>query len=189
MFEHIRADILRVHRSNETLRTIDVLRSFYINYGLQALVIYRFGRWLNDLHKRSGFGRAIAALLYPVYWILSAAARKAYGIDLDQSADIAPGFYINHFGGIEVRNCRIGPHCVIQQQAKLGSDEAAEEGPVIGAGVWIGAHSRTYAKVNVGDGAAIGVGAVVTQDIPQRCLVLGNPGRIAQRGYDNSALL
>ena len=109
-----------------------------------------------------------------MYWILSAWARNAYGINLDQSANIAPGFYINHFGGVEVRNCIIGPHCNIQQHAKVGG-ENTDMRPVIGEGVWIGAHSRVCANVNVGDGAAIGVGAVVTQDVPGHCLVLGNP--------------
>lgn len=188
MFENIHADMMRVHRSNESLGPISIMRLFWINYGLQALVIYRFGRWLRTLRKHS-FGWLIASLLAPAYWILSAWARNAYGINLDQSASIAPGFYINHFGGIDVQNCHIGPGCDIQQQARLGSAEATDKGPVIGKGVWIGAHSRIYANVHVGDGAAIGVGAVVTQDIPHRCLVLGNPGRIAQRDYDNSALL
>jgi acetyltransferase-like isoleucine patch superfamily enzyme len=60
---------------------------------------------------------------------------------------------------------------------------------VIGEKVWIGAHAQICANVSVGDGSSIGAGAVVTQDIPQCCLVLGNPGRIAQRDYDNSAFL
>jgi len=188
MFENIRADVLRVHRSTEPLRLKDVLRSLWINYGLQALVIYRFGRWLSGVRKHC-FSWPFTLPLYPLYWILAAWARNAYGINLDQSATIAPGFYINHFGGVEVRNCIIGPHCNIQQQAKVGTAENTAMGPVIGKGVWIGAHSRICAHVTVGDGAAIGVGAVVTQDVPDHCLVLGNPARIAQRNYNNRALL
>ncbi|MGZ8915527.1 MAG: serine O-acetyltransferase [Methylobacter sp.] len=188
MFENIRADTMRVHRCTKTLRTIDVLYSLWMNYGLRALVIYRFGRWLGSIRKHS-FGCFIAAPLYPAYWMLSVCVRKAYGIDLDQSADIGPGFHIGHFGGIEVRNCRIGPHCNIQQQVKLGSAEITDKGPVIGEGVVIGVHAQICADVNVGDGATIGAGAVVIQDIPHHCLVLGNPGRITQRDYDNRALL
>lgn len=188
MFENIRADTMRALPSEKTLRAINVLYSLWVSYGLQALVIYRFGRWLSSVRKHR-FGWAISAPLYPVYWMLSVWARKAYGIDLDQSADIAPGLYISHFGGIEVRNCRIGSYCAIYQQVKLGPVEATGKGLVIGEGVFIGPHAQICAEVSVGDGATIGVGAVVTQDIPHHCLVLGNPGRIALQDYDNSTLL
>jgi serine O-acetyltransferase len=192
MFKNIRADTLRVHRRSKTLRLSDFLRALWGNYGLQALVIYRFGRWLSDMHKYR-LGWLIVQPLYPAFWLLSAFTRQAYGINLEQNADIAPGLYIGHFGGVEVKNCRIGPHCAIQQQVKLGTvkmeTETAAAGPVIGAGVWIGAHAQIDADVHIGDGATIGAGSVVTQDIPQHCLVLGNPGRIAQREYDNRAFL
>jgi serine O-acetyltransferase len=181
------ADVMRVHRCNKTLRPFDVLHSLWINYGLQALVIYRFGRWLGSINKPY-YGWTITPL-YPAYWLLSLYARKAYGIDLDQSADIAPGFYINHFGGIEVRHCHIGSHCNIQQQVKLGSSETVGKGLVIGENVYIGAHAQICADISIGTGATIGAGAVVTQDIPHHCLVLGNPGRIVQRNYDNSSFL
>lgn len=188
MFENIRADIMRVHRCSRTLRPIDVLYSLWVNDGLHALIIYRFGCWLSRIQKYR-YGWIIAIPLYPAYWILSFCIHRAYGIYLAQNADIAPGFFINHFGGIEVRNCRIGPRCNIQQQVKLGSAETSGKGPVIGAGVYIGAHAQIQAEVSVGDGATIGAGAVVIQDIPRRCLVLGNPGRIVQRDYDNSDFL
>ncbi|MDP3876882.1 MAG: hypothetical protein Q8Q50_07870 [Methylobacter sp.] len=185
MFEHIRADTMRVHRKETAL---NLPYSLWKNYGLRALVIYRFGRWLGRVQKQP-LGWVIVMLFYPVYWLLFAFVRKAYGINLDQSADIAPGFYINHFGGIEVKNCRIGSCCNIQQQVKLGSDGIINGGLVIGEGVYIGVHAQICADISVGDGAAIGAGAVVTQDIPAHCLVLGNPGRIVQRDYDNCALL
>jgi serine O-acetyltransferase len=158
------------------------------SHGIQALMIYRFGRWLGRLSDYR-YTSVFVLPLFPAYWILSFCVRKAYGIDLDQSADIAPGLCITHFGGIEVKNCRIGSRCNIHQQVKLGSEGISNEGLVIGEGVYIGAHAQIYADVNIGDGATIGAGTVITQDVPPHCLVLGNPSRITQQNYDNSALL
>ena len=188
MFENIRADFMRTNRSKESSLPINYLHSLWVNHGLRAIVIYRFGRWLHyaPTHTLPLF---IKLLLYPLYIIMSVWVRNAYGIDLDLSADIGPGFYINHFGGIEVRNCHIGSHCNIQQQVKLGSAKTTDKTLVIGNNVYIGAHAHIYANVTVGDEVTIGAGALVTEDIPAQCLVLGNPGRIAKRNYDNSLLL
>lgn len=188
MFENVYLDIVRAYGKGKRVRASDDLCVIWRSYGLQALLVYRFGRWLGRLRERR-LGWAIAMPLYPAFWILTACIRKAYDIHLKQSADIAPGLYISHFGGIEVRNCRIGPHCAIYQQVKLGPAEATGKGPVIGERVFIGANARILADVSIGDGTAIGVGAVVGQDVPYHCLVLGNPGRVVQRDYDNSAVL
>ncbi len=67
--------------------------------------------------------------------------------------------------------------------------ETHGKGPVIGQRVWIGAHARVCGDISVGDGSTVSAGSVVTQNIPERCLVLGNPGRIAQKDYDNEAFL
>ena len=188
MFENIRSDITRAYGKGKRTRAVDDLAVIWKSYGLQALIIYRFGRWLGDRRKRR-FGWIIAAPLSPVYRLLSAGVRKAYDIHLSQSAEIGPGLYISHFGGIEVRNCRIGPYSAIYQQVKLGPADPAQRGPILGERVFVGANAQIRTEVTVGDRAAIGVGAVVTQDIPDHCLVLGNPGRIAQRDYDNRPVL
>ena len=188
MFENIRADVMRVHlhiHCNKTLCIFDIFHSLWKNYGLQALVIYRFGRWLKNKRDHC----FIWTIAIPVYWLLAAGIRKTYDIDLSQSADIAPGFYINHFGGIEVSNCRIGSGCNIQQQVKLGTVKATARELLIGDGVYIGGHTQIHTNISIGNGVAIGAGTVITQDIPHHCLVLGNPGRIIQRDYDNSSLL
>ncbi len=190
MFENIHADMMRARRRYIEIRhPIDILRLLWSSNGLQALVIYRLGRWLSNVHHRR-FGWAIAAPLYPAYWMLFVIVRKAYGINLEQSADIAAGgLHIYHLGGIEVRNCRIGSRCTIFQQVKLGTAEPKDGGLIIGEGVYIGPHAQICADVSIGDGVTIGAGSVVTQDIPPHCLVLGNPSRIVQRDYDNSAIL
>ena len=187
MFEHIRADTMRFLRVDNCHTLFATVYSLYINFGLHALIIYRFGFWLAKICK-TPYGCIIAVPLYPLFWLLSVYARKAYGIDLRQSAEIGSGFYIAHFGGIEVKNCRIGPRCSIHQQVKLGSN-ALGRGLVIGEGVFISTHAQIDADVIIGDGATIGAGSVVTQNIPPYCLVMGNPGRIIQRGYNNNALL
>lgn len=184
MFKNIRADIRRDLREEKSLSIAEALRLIRLSEGLQALVVYRFGRWLHAMRKH-WLGWPVALPLYPLYWLLSVCVRKAYGIHLAQSADIAAGFYINHFGGIEIKNCRIGAQCSIYQQVKIKPAEGTDTGPVIGNEVFIGAHAQICANIKVGDGASIGPGTVIEQNIPDHCLVLGNPSRIAQRDYSN----
>lgn len=188
MFDNIHADALRVCRRKKTFRARDMPRLLWNDYGLQALVIYRFGRWLDRARKHPA-GLAMAVLLQPAYQFMAWLVRKAYGINLEQSAEIAPGLAIGHFGGVEVKNCRIGPNCYIGQQVRLEPAHAGGRRLLIGERVWIGAHARISAPVRIGDRATIGTGAVVTQDVPDDCLVLGNPARIAQRDYDNTVFL
>ena len=188
MITELHTDMRRALHRRGAVGLSKALRVLFNNQGLQALVIYRFGRTLDRLEV-SLSGKLLAALIRPVFNFAACLVRKAYGIDLDQSADIAPGLFIGHFGGIALNRCRIGPHCAIQQQVRLEPATTGEAGPVLGAGVWVGAHARIYGPVSVGNGATIGAGAVVTEDVPARCLVLGNPGRIAQRDYDNHAFL
>jgi serine acetyltransferase len=148
MFEHIRADMKYTFERRKIFSSTDALKFLvWGGQGLQAIIIYRFGRWLGSIRKHP-FGGVIAILLYPAYWMLSACIRTIYDINLEQSADIASGFCITHFGGIEVRNCRIGSHCYIYQNVKLGTKEATGRGLVINDGVYISPHAQICADVD-----------------------------------------
>jgi len=164
-----------------------VWRLFLHSYGLQALLAYRFGRWLLRAGRRF-YLWPLLPICWPVYYLLSRYARLAYGIRLEMSADIGPGFYIGHFGAIRVRRCRIGAHCSI---ARLTDICAAAEGPgpSIGDRVWIGAHTRIVGSYRIGSGATVGAGTVVMHDVPEGVLCLGNPARVVLRNYDNRRIL
>ena len=54
-----------------------------------------------------------------------------------------------------------------------GHDEA--EPVVLGAGCWIGANAILLPGVEIGEGAVVGAGSVVTKSVPARVMVAGNP--------------
>ena len=58
---------------------------------------------------------------------------------------------------------------------------ASEMAPIrIGRGAWIGARSIILKGVTVGAGAVVGMGSVVTRDVPPRTIVAGNPARVVR---------
>jgi len=50
----------------------------------------------------------------------------------------------------------------------------------IGDDVWIGARAIILPGVTVGSGSIVGAGAVVSRDVPERAIVVGNPARIVR---------
>ena len=187
-FGHLRADLQRYHFGPTPLRPLMALRSIWTLPGFQAVAVYRLGRWLGACRRRPVGWPAL--LLTPVFWLLQAWVRAAYDIRLEQDADLGAGLYIGHLGGIRVAACRIGRHCAIQQEVRIhpATGERAQ-GPVIGDRVWIGAQATVIGPFRIAEQATIGAGAVVVNDVPARCLVLGNPARVARWDYDNSDFL
>lgn len=64
---------------------------------------------------------------------------------------------------------------------ELWSWKYAESKPVvIEDNVWIGRDARILKGVRIGSGSIIGMGAVVTHDVPPRVIVAGNPAKIVK---------
>ncbi|MFG6383184.1 MAG: sugar O-acetyltransferase [Lachnospiraceae bacterium] len=51
----------------------------------------------------------------------------------------------------------------------------------IGDGCWIGGGVIVLPNVTIGNGSVIGAGSVVTKDIPDNCVAVGNPCRILRK--------
>lgn len=187
-FAYLRADLPRYHSGNRPLTAAVALRTIWPQPGFQALAVYRWGRWLAARRRRPAW-RPLLWLLFPVFWLLQTGVRRAYDIHLDLSADIGPGLYIGHFGGIRLEACRVGSRCAVQQQVHVQATAEADGGPDIGDNVWIGAHATILGPIRIGDQATISAGAVVTADVAPRCLIMGDPARVIRWDFDNSDFL
>ena len=73
----------------------------------------------------------------------------------------------------------IGPNVVVGSSPYLLSAEVGST--VIRKGAWIGANSTLHPGINVGAGAQIAAGTVVTNDVPPKSIVSGSPAKIV--GY------
>ncbi|MFR6310842.1 DapH/DapD/GlmU-related protein [Anaerofustis stercorihominis] len=48
-------------------------------------------------------------------------------------------------------------------------------------GAWIGSESTILPGVTIGENAIVGAGSVVTKDVPDNCVVVGNPAKIIKK--------
>lgn len=59
----------------------------------------------------------------------------------------------------------------------------------IGNGCWLGANVVVCPGVSIGDGAVIGAGSVVTRDIPENTVAVGNPARILREITERDSMI
>ena len=78
----------------------------------------------------------------------------------------------------------IGPHCMIMDTPfhHLEPDrrlEAPDTDPIsIGENVWLGARVVVLPGVTIGDNSVVGIGSVVTSDVPPNSVAVGVPARV-----------
>ena len=93
--------------------------------------------------------------------------------------------YLMDGGGITIgQHCFIGPNCgmytavhpLIAEERNAGLEKALPI--VIGDNCWIGADVTILPGVTIGSNTVIGAKSVVTKDIPDRVVALGNPCRV-----------
>lgn len=179
LWENLRADAFR-YSGKTGLRAIlyAYLRhpGFRYTYYLRKVAFYS--------RRRRDVGAV--AYLYNRFWLNH--YRFRYGFDISPQTNIGPGFLIGHFGGVVISpHAVIGANVNVNQGATIGATSRGSRigAPTLGDRAWIGAHAIVVGKITIGADALIAPGAYVNFDVPEKAVVLGNPGKIvAQTGSE-----
>jgi len=113
-------------------------------------------------------------LLQPYYILLT----KFYKMDISSSARISLGAKLDktYPTGIHV-----GDESYVASGALVFSHDYARSlhtDTYIGKKCFIGANTIIMPGVTIGDSVIVGAGAVVTKDVPDGCIVVGNPAQV-----------
>ena len=137
------------------------------NYGI-AIKWYRRERWLQKHHL--GF---LAKIVFRMMQIF-------LGCTIPPTAEIGPMCTIAHFHGIVIHHeAVIGEGTCIYQNVTLGGRNG-KPGPTIGRNCVIGAGACVLGDIRIGDNVKIGANAVVLNDVPDNCTVVGVPAKIVK---------
>ena len=158
----------------------DVSTPFLYFKGFHALQAHRIANWLWRQERRTlarFFQNQISVTL---------------GVDIHPAARIGSGIMLDHATGIVVgETAVIDDDVSILHSVTLGGSgkECGDRHPKIRRGVLLSAGCKVLGNIEVGEGAKVGAGSVVLQDVPPHVTVAGVPARIVGRPSGDSPAL
>ncbi|GAB7562302.1 serine acetyltransferase [Methylobacillus methanolivorans] len=109
-------------------------------------------------------------------------------MDISWRTKIGGGIALLHGWGIVInQEASIGNNVTIFHGVTIGQKDKIQkngtritEYPIIQDNVWIGPNAIIVGGITIGEGSRIAGGAFVTENIPARSIVLGNPAQIVK---------
>lgn len=164
------------------------LQYLLTNSEFHCVAAYRLGQLANDLRRRRS---PLAVPVQVIHRLINRVITHVDHLEIAPGAAVGPGLVLMHRHGVIIGPAVIGRHCVVHQNVTIGQRVAGgDQGvPRLGDNVWIGPGAVITGDVTVGTGVTISAGSVLSKDVPDRCLVAGNPARVVARDYDNSRMI
>jgi acetyltransferase-like isoleucine patch superfamily enzyme len=154
----------------------------YFKSTMQALCSKKFNQFGNGAEFRPGaYAEACSKILIgnnvvirPGTFLFADPSAGGGGIIIEDDVLIGPGvhFYTNNHDFSDVTRP------IIQQGYPPPSEN---DSIIVRYGAWIGARAIILPGVTIGRNAVVGAGSVVTRDVPEFSVVVGNPARVLKR--------
>ena len=112
--------------------------------------------------------------------MLRGLVRIIFSADVPPKMQIGKGTVFPHdaLGCVFHPDVKIGKNCKILHGVTMGGRAGHKGLPIIGDNVVIGTHAQLIGNVKIGNNSIVGAGAIVTHDVPDNVVVVGNPARI-----------
>ena len=176
LFSTIRVDLRQKAQWCYESQSHGAILKVLLTDGTFAMVLYRLMQWSRRWH------------LKPVEMFFNKLNAICNNCIIGRGAEFGPGFVLIHATGVVINGTvKGGSNVFIEHQVTIGAERRAS--PVIGSDVFIGAGAKVIGAVTIGDGARIGANAVVIEDVPSHCTVVGIPARIVRRRESVSGML
>lgn len=130
--------------------------------------IHKVEHWLYNHH------------LNVIAQMLRGGGRILFSADVPPQMQIGRGTVFPHdaLGCVFHPDVRIGKNCKILHGVTMGGRAGHKGLPIIGDNVVIGTHAQIIGNVTIGNNSIVGAGAIVTHDVPDNVVVVGNPAKI-----------
>ena len=125
----------------------------------------RGGISISVLHSRSVVSR---------YATLGSGSVVFAGVVVNPGARVGENCILNTSCSID-HDCILGTHVHLCPGVRLAGMVTVGEGAMLGTGAIV------IPGVKIGAWSVVGAGAVVVKDVPDRCVVFGNPARVVRR--------
>jgi serine O-acetyltransferase len=146
----------------------DLMTPFLFFKGYQALQAYRFANWLWKRGRRHLASH------------LQSRSSEVFAVDIHPAARLGQGILVDHGTALVVgETAVIDDDVSMLQGVTLGGTgkQCGDRHPKIRRGVLIGAGAKILGNITLGEGAKVGAGSIVLEDVPPYTTVVGNPAR------------
>lgn len=170
MFSRLKEDIAAYKERDPAARSSFEIMLLYP--GFKAIRRHRRAHWL-WVHNMKLLARAVS----------QRTARKT-GIEIHPGAVLGRRLVIDHGTGVVIgETAEIGDDVLIYQGVTLGGTgkDTGKRHPTIGNNVMISTGAKVLGPFKVGDNSRIAAGAVVLEEVPENCTVVGVPAKIVKR--------
>jgi serine O-acetyltransferase len=146
--------------------------------GFHALLCYRVAHFL---YTKGLQGTPQPGLAFFFQNLMS----QLFGVDIHPAAKIGSGIMIDHATGVVV-----GETAVVEDDVSMlhgvtlggtGVEHGCDRHPKIRRGVLLSTGAKVLGCIEVGEGAKVGAGSLVLEDVPPHTTVAGIPARVVGR--------